>query len=299
MARHRQTLEQWIHEALTDEDKVKPCTALSLVHRQGVREQEIHTTQIGQRQWSAQELAKMFIGKAENYAAELPGFQQFNLLAFYGGNPQWEAIKPFQIAGQEELPGMGTEPPTKEGLVQQCMRHTEAMTQAFIKQTQLMTSQMSTMFEQVTRENIALRRENQEATVIVRDAMLKLTGQRDEAAMKRLEFQRASEERQKWLSFGPAFINTILGREVFPQQTADSALIDAIAENLTEADIQKLAATGVIKPEVWGPLAQRMAKTLERKRLAREQAQAALATVDPEVDASGGSLLTEGLEAAE
>lgn len=298
MARSRQTLEQWIHEALTDEDKLKPCTALSLVHRAGVREQEIHTTHLGARQWSAQELARMFLGKAENYAAELPGAQQFNLLAFYGNNPQWEAIKPFMIQGMEELPGMATEAPTKEGIVQQCMRHTEAMMQGFMKQTQVLTTSMNSMFEQVVRENVSLRKENQEATIIVRDAMLKLTGQRDDAAMKRLEYQRATEERAKWLSFGPAFVNTLLGREVFPQSTADSALIDTIAENLSEEDIQKLAATGVIKPEVWGPLASRMVQTLKRKREAREQAVEALRQVDPEEDASGG-LLTEGRAAAE
>jgi hypothetical protein len=299
MARTRQTLQQWIHEALTDEDKLKPCSALSLVHRSGPREQEIHTTQLGAKQWDAQELAKMFLGKAENYAAELPGVQTFNLLAFYGNNPQWEAIKPFMVAGMEELPGMATEPATKEGMVAQAMRHTEAMTQAFMKQTQVLTGAMQAMFEQVTRENISLRRENQDATVIVRDAMLQLTGQRNEAVMKQLEFKRSSEERAKWLSFGPAFINTILGREVFPQQTADTALIDAIADNLTEDDIQRLAATGVIKPEVWGPLAARMAKSLEKKRLAKEQAAQALSTVDPEVDAMGGHMLAEGQEAAE
>jgi hypothetical protein len=299
MARSRQTLEQWIHEALTDLDKLKPCSALSLVHRAGVREQEIHTTQLGTRQWNAQELAKMFLGKAENYAAELPGTQTFNLLAFYGGNPQWEAIKPFMVAGQEELPGLSTEAPTKEGLVQQAMRHTEAMTQAMMRQTQVLTGAMNQMFEQVVRENLNLRRENQEATVIVRDAMLQLTGNREDSAMKRLEFERASAERAKWLSFGPAFVNTLLGREVFPQSTADSALIDTIADNISEDDIQKLAATGVIKPEVWGPLAARMAKSLERKRVAKEQAAKALAHVDPEVDAMGGAMLTEGSEAAE
>lgn len=299
MARSRQTLEQWIHEAIIDEDKSKPITSLSLVHRAGVREQEIHTTNLGNRQWSAQELAKMFYGKAESYAAELPGTQTFNLLAFYGNNPQWEAIKPFMVAGQEELPGMATEQPTKEGLVQQAMRHTEAMTQAFMRQTQALTGAMQAMFEQVTRENISLRAENRDAVVIVRDAMLAMTGQRDEQKMKQLEFERASREREKWLSFGPAFINTILGREVFPQNTADTALIDAITDSLTEEDIHKLAGTGVIKPEIWGPLTARMAKSMERRRLAKDQATAALAQVDPEVDAMGGSLLTDGKAAAE
>lgn len=288
----RQTLEQWIHEALTDEDKTKPCTAISLVHRQGGRELELHTTHIGTRQWDAKSLAKMFLSKAENYAAEIPGVQTFNLLAFYGGT-QWEAIKPFMINGQEELPGLGTEPATKDGFLAQSMRHTEAMTQMCLKQMAAMTGQICGMFEQVTRENMSLRKENQEAVLIVRDAIMKMTEGREEAMMKRLAFQRATEERKTWLSFGPALINSLLGREVFPQNTADTALIEAIANSLTEDDMQTLAASGVIKPHLLGPLSQRMAKVLERKRIAAGAAQEALAKIDPEEDAAGGPIAAE------
>lgn len=289
----RQTLDQWIFEALTDEDKDAPCTALSLVHRVGVKEQEVHTTQLGSKQWDAKGLAKMFLGKAENYAAELPGVQTFNLLAFYGGRTQYEALKPFMVNGESEMPGLATEGPTKEGLVQQAMRHTEAMTQMALRQTTSMTSAMTAMFEMVVRENMNLRKENQDATIIVRDAVLAMNEKKEESAFKRLKYERDTQERSKWLSFGPAFINTLLGKEIFPQSTADTALIDTIAESISEDDIQRLAASGVIKPEVWGPLAQRMAKTIERKRLAAEQAKAALNGVDPEEDATGG-LLSEG-----
>lgn len=289
----RQTLQEWIHEALADEDKGKPCTALALVHRVGVREQEIHSKKLSVRE-DAKSLAKMFLGKAENYAAELPGVQTFNLLAFYGDNPQWEAIKPFMINGVEEMPGLSTEGPTKEGLVQQSMRHSESVIQMAFRQTTAMSSAMTSMFEMVVRENMSLRRENQDATVILRDAVLDMNEKKEEAAFKRMKFQRDAEERSKWLSFGPAFVNTLLGKEVFPQSTADTSLIDTIADSISEEDMQRLAASGIIKTEVWGPLAARMAKHLERKRLAEAQAKTALNGVDPEIDAMGGSLLTEG-----
>lgn len=289
----RQTLDQWIYEALTDADKDGACTALSLVHRVGVREQEIHTTQLKQTGVDAKSLAKMFLGKAENYAAELPGVQTFNLLAFYGGRTQFESIKPFMVNGETDMGGLATEGPTKDGLVQQAMRHTEAMTQMSLRQTTAMTSAMTAMFEMVVRENMSLRKENLDATVIVRDAVLAMNEKKEESAFKRLKYERDTAERSKWLSFGPAFINTLLGREVFPQSTADTALIDTIAESISEEDIQRLAASGVIKPEVWGPLAQRMSKTMERKRLAEAQAKEALNGVDPEQDAAGG-LLVEG-----
>jgi hypothetical protein len=291
----RQTLDQWIHEALTDPDKDGKCTRIALIHRAGVKEQEIHVVKIGGRQWDAKQLAKTLLGKAENYAAELPGVQTFNLLAFYDDNPQFGAIKPFMVNGETELPGLATEGPTKDGLTQQAMRHSEAIIQMAFRQTNAMCDAMVRMMAETTADNINLRRENREASELVRDAMLKLAEQRDQSAMKRLEFQRATEERKKWLSFGPALINALLGREVFPQSMADTALIDAIAESLSETDIQKLAATGVIKPEVWGPLAQRMAQVLEHKRIAHEQARQAMNGVDPTEEATGG-LMTQGEE---
>jgi hypothetical protein len=289
----RQTLDQWIHEALIDEDKGGKCTALALVHRVGVKEQEIHAVQLGSRQWVPKDLAKLFLGKAENYAAELPGVQTFNLLAFYANRTQFESIKPFMVTGEVELPGLATEGPTKDGLVQQSMRHSEAVIQLSFRQTNAMCEALQRMADAVVRENLSLRQENREAAEIVRDAMLQLTDRREASVIKRLEYQRDTEERKKWLSFGPALINGVLGREIFPQSMADTALIDTIAENLSEADISKLAATGVIKPEVWGPLAQRMAQSLERKRLAHEQVQSAMNGVDPEEEATAG-LVTNG-----
>lgn len=285
----RQTIEQWIHEVLTDTDKPKPCSQIALVHRQGVREIELHVTNLGTKQWDPKSLAKMLLSKAENYAAELPGVQTFNLLAFFG-DPQWQAIKPFMVNGQEEMPGMSTEGPTKDGFLQQAMRHVEAMTQMCLRSNASMTQAMNGMFEQVVRENMSLRRENQEATVIVRDAIIKLSQSNSDNKMKELQFERATEERRQWLSFGPALINSLLGREVFPQASADTALIDAIANSLSEDDMLKLATSGIIKQELLGPLAQRMAKTLERKRLAAASASEALAKVDPEEDASGGPI---------
>lgn len=292
----RQTIEQWIHEVLTDPDKNGPCTAIALVHRVGVKEQELHSTKLGGRQWDAKGLAKMFLSKAENYASELPGVQTFNLLAFYGDRSEWEAIKPFMVNGEADTGGLATEGPTKEGFLQQCMRHTEAMTQMALRNNQAVMQAMQGMMEQVVRENMSLRRENQEATTIVRDAVIRLTESKEDRAMKRAEYERKTAERQQWLSFGPALINAILGREVFPQASADTALVDMIANSLEEDDLQKLAASGVIKPHLLGPLAQRMAQTLEKRRLAQGQAAEALKHVDPELDAMGGALVPHAAE---
>ena len=282
----RQTLQQWIHEALTDQDKKGKCSMLVLIHRVGVKEQEIHKTDLGARQWDTKELAEMFRGKAENYAAELVGVQTFNLLAFYGGDPEPQAIKPFMVNGQEDFGGLATEAPTKDGLLQQMMRHVEAERQIGAKQVQQLIQACIDLTAVATKENISLRAENREMFDMTKMMMMREVESREAARMKELEFQRASAERQKWLSFAPAIVNRIFGKEVVPESLEDTALIETLAEKLTEQDIQKLASAG-ISPEAWGPFAARMSGLLQRKRLAAEQARSAMNGVDPEEDATG------------
>lgn len=282
----RQTLEQWIFEAINDTDKGRPCTGLALIHKVGTRDQDIHATKLGNRQWDTKDLAALFRGKAENYAAELVGVQTFNLLAFYGGSSEPEAIKPFTINGKEDFDGLATEGPTRDGMLQQMMRHVEAERQIGARQVQALTSTMADLTNSVARENIALRSENREMFDLIKQLLMRETENRDSARMRELEYQRASEERQRLLTFAPALINRIFNREVLPESMEDTALIETMAHKITDSDIAKLANAG-LSPDIWGPLAARMSGILERKRLAHDQARKAMNGVDPETDATG------------
>ena len=103
--------------------------------------------------------------------------------------------------------------------------------------------------------------------------------------MSKLQFERDTEERRKWLNFAPPLINTLLGRDIFPQSTADTPLVESIAESLTEADIMKLASS--LKPELWGPLAHRFHGALQKKQLEKQRTKNLLPPLDPEKDAAG------------
>lgn len=267
----RQTTDQWIRDALLDTEKDGDCTAISLIHMVGTREQEIYTMKLGGRANDPKELAQIFRTKAENHAAEIPGSQTFNLLAFYANRAEPQARKPFMITGEATEQGqLVTEGPTGSGIVQQCMRHNEVHTQIALRHTAAMIEASSRMLDRLASHNEKLMSQNQEAMDIVKEVMIaRVTDQRDHQ-MKTLQFERDTQERQKWLSYGPALINGLLNREVFPQATADTALIETIIESLSEEDIMKLASSGIIKPEIWGPLAQRMRHSLERKRKAHE-----------------------------
>lgn len=282
----RQTLDQWIREALTDEEKDGKCTRLALIHIvNGQAEREIHTQKLAGKAWEPKDLAELFRKKAENFAGDLQGVQTFNLLAFYADRGEPQNRKPFIVQGETlEQGSLMTEGPTKEGLVGQCMRHNEAVMQLAFRSVASMVESTTRLIDRVAASNEKLMAENAEAFTLLKESAMQQITNTDERRMKYLEFQRGTEERKKWLSFGPALINNLLGREVFPQSTADSSLIDSLVDSLTEEDLMKLAGTGVIKPEIWGPLAQRMSKSLESRRLAQDEHRKIMNGADPEVE---------------
>lgn len=281
----RKTMQAWIQEALTDEDKEGKCTALVLVHFVGSTEREIHAVKFGGRQWTAKDLANLFRGKAETYSQDLTGVQEFCLLGFYNkGEP--EARFPFRINGENDYGGLSTEGPTGTGLVQQAMRHTEAMVQACFRANASMHDNQAAMISSLSNMLQRTFQERNEAYELVTKLTLSITQGQHDGRMKELEFKRSSDERREMMRMLPALANTITGKEVFPQETADSALIDALIESLDEKGIETLAS--VVPKHLWGAMASRMLPVLERKKAQRDNdARILKSGVDPEVDAGG------------
>jgi hypothetical protein len=286
----KQTLEAWIHEALTDNDKIgsdgKPvaCSAFQLVHMVGQGEREIHTTRLGSKQWLARDLAQLFRHKAEGYCQDIPGVQTFCLLAFYEKDEP-EARHPFLVNGDTDLNGLSTEGPDEKGFRMQGMRHLEAITQLNHRSIAHVLDTMARMNESLARENLEVRRENREGFALVKELLTTQALNRHEHRMKELEYERSTGERKKWLDFAPSLVNTILGTEVFPQSTEDTALIESIADSLSEEDLMKLGNT--LKPEILGPIAARFEKHFKAKKLKSTTASKLLKSKNPEDDAAG------------
>lgn len=280
--RGKKTLETWIRERLTDPDKVQQCTAFVLDHMIGQTAQPLHSKRLGSQPVDPHDLAEFFRDVAETHAQDLPGVQTFRMCAFYGDSGFPEAQFPFTVAGKTEFDGLMTEGPDGKGLVAQSMRHSEAIVQLAFRQTQAIFETSERTIRALSDQNSQLMLENREALEVVKSLLLAQADNAHAHRMAELQFQRSSAERQKWLAFGPALVNTILGREVFPQSTADTALIETIADQLTTEQIEQLS--GSIPPTLWGPLAARMNKYLESKSVSRPTN---LLKCDPEADAAG------------
>lgn len=294
----RKSLSTWIDEAICDKEKEKEISAIGLVHMLGQQRQEIHTVKFGpSNSYTGEQLEKIFKGKAKAYAQDMDTIQSFALLAFYGKNTE-EGIMPFKILPEinPETAGLSTEAPTAEGRLQQKMRWDDALQMQVYRRQQTMDDHGIRMLEQqdkmLQRSQSMLEKvmvDNMEAFNIVKELLNERAMTQHNKTMEQLKFQRESSERDKLIKFAPVLINTILGREIFPQGTADTALIETIAENLEPEHIQKLAEIG-LPPSLMGPLAARVMKVMEDKEKREGAANKQLPKYNgsPEEDIGGG-----------
>jgi len=292
----KKTLEAWLTEAMNDPDKDAKCSMIVLVHMVGQQQKEIHTTKFGNgKSWSGNELGAMFHGKATAYCQDLPGSQTFQLLAFYGDRTTPEAFQPFVInVNADSFNGLATEPPTEQGRLQASMRREEMLIQQVYRRQQVMDEYTIKVIESQASTIRSLSTENRDAFTIVKDMLMEKALDDHKRKMEQLNFERSTGERKKWMGWIPALTNQILGREVFPQSTADTSLVESITESLSEDDIMKL--TTVIKPELMGPLAARMHEFMLKKKKEEESLKqlSAMKSPDPEADAAGDIVHVNG-----
>lgn len=293
MAR-RQSLEEWIREAILDSSDKGPngteakITQITMMHT-GMNQQqlELHTAKLN-GSGDPSQLGAMFRNKAESYCQDLPGVQRFMLLAFYTGSNEPQARHPFNVTGIVAYEGGVSEEPTATGERAQSMRHKDSFLQQVFNQQQALNDYTLRIINNADQRVQRLEKENVDAINILKEMMFKQVTDTHELEMKRLQFERTTTERKKLLSYAPLLVNTILGREVFPQGAEDTALIEGIADALKPEDIELLAASGVIKPELMGPLFNRFQRrAMQKEEEARQNRMLQPPVEDPEKDAAG------------
>ncbi len=288
MVRKRQSLEGWIREAMIVDASSHggPITAIALVHMKGMSQDEIYTARFGGTPQEPRELSELFQHKAESYAQDLSGTQTFCLIAFYNNSNEPGAKHPFAVTSQQDFSNdLVTEGPNGTGVLQQMMRHYEVQTQATFKKDGMLTEALLRTVGEQNLTITALLRENREALELAKVAVLQYAANEHEHKMKEKEYERATLERQMFFKYLPPLANTILGKEVFPVGTEDTAIIEAIAESLTEDQAKKLAEN--LPPTVVGIIFNRLEKSMKTKQLKNAQTQRLIRGKNPEDDAAG------------
>jgi hypothetical protein len=293
MARKFQTLEHWIDEALSDSDKVdtttgavRACSAFTLLYQNanGIGTKEIHTIPLRGKTGDAKNIATKLRNKAEGFAQDLGGSQSFLVQAFYGDAKEPEATRPIRCVDGELVTGEDwrqAEAPTEKGVLAQMMRHLEHKDQIIMSFFQGSVGQWAT-------ERRGLQNELNDAYAIVREIMMADMKNKHEMQMAQLAFARTTEERRVLMGMIPAITNGLTGKEIFPQGTSDSAIVDALARNLRPEQLEMAAQAGIIPPALLPAITARFAQTRERDQAERQElARVPDANSDPVKDAQG------------
>jgi len=271
----RPTLQQFIAECLLVDEKqdlygVKKCTGFALVHERGGAQHELKTIRIGARAWDPKELADILESTAETFAGGVPGVQQFQVLAFFDDQGQPQSFYPFRKSGGDiDHGGLATEPPTTSGLMQQLMRLFEANTRITHQYSSAVFATMERAINKLDDRCARLEQEQHDTIELAKELVFQKASNEHGFAIARIEAEQKANDRATVMRLLPPVVNRITGKEIFPQASADSAIIDQMAESLTQQQIQQLA--GILTKEQWGLLADRLVQSLERKA-AREKA---------------------------
>ena len=243
----QQTLEDWVVEAVNDTTQPKPCSAISLLHQRATESKPIEefTYRFGSGNvLTSAELARIFRNKAQSFAAGLPGVQTFWLYAFYGQD-QESARHPFTEQGAVDYSGLGTEAPEGRGRAQQEMRQREGFYQHAM--TAINDARNATMHaaeivagmgRHLMETNLRLSSENSKAQEVILKLAFEQKMQEADNAMSLLKYQRETEEREKFFKLLPALANTVLGGNIFPKETQDTAIIEGIFAELPREQVK-------------------------------------------------------------
>jgi len=264
MARSKVTLGDWIQEAVNDGEsehstKDGKCTAIALMHLQGMSEIEVHAVKFGSASWTPIQLGTLFLHKATTYSQELAGTQTFCLVAYYGESKEGAARHPFRIVGELMHEGLGTEAPTPAGKDQQAMRLTELIVQgAFRKdaitfdtllrtvdtlsrqsnQTLSQNALLFEMFKEITIENVKLTHDYKMKEALRQDIS---------AGLKQL----------------PGIVNNALGKPIFSENTNDTILFERLLETMNEEQAKGILSH--LPPEVAPAFIARLTQLAEKK----------------------------------
>jgi hypothetical protein len=258
--RSKVPLDRWIAQCLADIDQDGPLTSLVLEHSVGTSFTHIYTKKIGQSPQDPKDLARTIFSIAETHCQDLPNTQIYRLCAFYNNESQFQTHLPFTVSGRADSDGLMTEGPTKDGLLAHGMRWADKTMTLALNQTAMLLQQNNEAMRTLASMNSRLMHENHEAYDIVKQFMLDRVAAEHSFKMEELKYARDSEQRQKWLSMLPPLANRLTGREIFPQSTEDTVIIERLAKELDVDDLEQLTKILEKKPALLAMLAARFNK---------------------------------------
>jgi hypothetical protein len=302
MAIGKTTMEQWIRDALYDQDKVQAdgtpakCTGLVLCHVSGASSIEVHGVRFpAGTTWTPDEvdrLAKLFNGKADTDAQDANGIQTYDLLPFYEGSTKPQGRFRFRSQGRilsTDADGYGNEDPTPTGRAMQRMRIDDGFSTTLLVGNREMVNQLVAVTRLQGQQLAEAMHSNMEMFQgFYRMMMDKVIEERE---LRRSEIQaiQSAKEKEALFRMLPALINTMSGKQVLSESAEDTALIETIARGLKPEQLGMLKMLG-LPPLVEAAVLARFERIMKKKD---EEDKLMAKLTDPAKGEEGGSELAK------
>jgi hypothetical protein len=269
------SIEEWVRDALTDPDQDAPCSAIALMHDVDGNRKEILTKKFGSKEGGPERIARLFTGRMESCAAALAGQQVFWLYAFYGATEPGNT-HPFPLMGTLAYDDYSSEEPNRKGQAQQEMRLKESWMGFSLKAIEGAnrdTREAAQVVAGIAKQQLAMFSQLMEENSRARDRHMQYEQEAFEREQsKAMELAKYNRDTQLMASglkaLGP-LANVLTGRELVPQSTVNTAIVEGLFEAVPEDAFQYLI--GNLPKEQQAIIIDQKTKWMIAKRKAAEE----------------------------
>lgn len=212
---------------------------------------------LSQSEEAIAELVSQIWSDVSSDAEGLGGMQRYQICAYFGENDSPTASRAFRVQAEatvfeeiDETGGIGSEPPTKQGIIGMFMRHTEGLTRTVVGAAAQAQQSLQRENVRLATENEKLREKHFETFELMQE-LLDMKVKRD---LEMHEAQMKSELKQaafgKLLQLAPTVINKLSGQNLLPDGNGGGqtdALVTALMGTLTPEQLEKMQK--VLTPE--------------------------------------------------
>jgi hypothetical protein len=257
VVRGKKSIEQWIVERASDPDKEGALSCLMLEHLVGNSGDVLHEKKVGQNPLDIPATSKLIYDIAQTFCQDLTGNHLFRIQAFYGENPQPQAKHIFAIAGQQDTEFLGQESPDQKGLLAHGLGYSSRTMELSLRQmamsNEIMNENARIMANTVSR----LTAENFQAFEVLKNFLVEREMAKGNREFENLKYQRASAEREKYISMALPLLNQLTGKKIVPTSTEDSSIMETISK-LDAATLTKLLGALQSEPALMATVASRL-----------------------------------------
>jgi hypothetical protein len=245
-------LTRWLSRELVKDRKEKPICKITLRHAApGTKGNEVETIDMSERILSLDnipELAEEIISRAQTDADGIGNVQRYTVTLYALGDVKAVLRWPFRIrANGDEFEEAGEESPNSKGLLQQLMRHNEAIAKTMVHAVAGITTVMARRLESSDLTVTRLTEQHHRNMELLEEAKSDQHTRDMELLTTEASETRKNQMFEKLALLVPVMINKLAGQKVLNSEDPAAMMLKAFSESISPEQFAVIQRS--LKPE--------------------------------------------------